>query len=66
MDRAPGARRLPRMAAVFNLNHPAHTVHWHFISLSVANVAVIVVMLVVFAVAILVPFPKHGVGGGAE
>ena len=54
------------MAAVFNLNHPAHTVHWHFISLSVANVVVIAVMLVVFVAAILAPFPKHGVGGGAS
>jgi len=54
------------MAAVFNLNHPAHTVHWHFITLSVSNVVVIVVMLVVFAVAILAPFPKHRGGGGHE
>jgi hypothetical protein len=47
-------------AAIFNLNHPAHTVHWHFFVMSVANVTVIVVMLVVFAVAILAPFPGHG------
>lgn len=54
------------MAAIINLNHPAHTVHWHFINLSLANVIVIIVMLVVFAVAILAPFPRHGVGGGAS
>jgi len=30
------------IAAIFNLNHPAHTVHWHFIDLSVSNVIVIV------------------------
>jgi hypothetical protein len=54
------------MAVIFNLNHPAHTVHWHFITLSVANVVVIAVMFVVFAVAILAPFPKHGVGGGSS
>jgi len=48
------------IAAIFNLNHPANTVHWHFFSMSVANVVVIVVMLVVFALAILVPFPGHG------
>ena len=47
-------------AAIFNLNHPANTVHWHFFSMSVANVVVIVLMLVVFAVAILAPFPGHG------
>jgi hypothetical protein len=45
------------LGAVFNLNHPAHTVDWHFIHLSVANVVVIGLMLIVFALAIVVPFP---------
>jgi hypothetical protein len=45
------------MGAVFNLNHPAHTVDWSFIHLSVANVVVIGLMLVVFFLAILLPFP---------
>ncbi len=45
------------MGAVFNLNHPAHTVDWHFIHLSVANIVVIGIMLVVFALAIALPFP---------
>jgi hypothetical protein len=53
------------MAAVFNLNHAPHIVHWHFISLSVPNIIVIGVMLIVFALAILLPFPKHGVDQGA-
>jgi hypothetical protein len=44
-------------AAVFNLNHPAHTVDWQFIHLSAANVVVIGLMLIVFALAILLPFP---------
>ncbi|MDQ6819240.1 MAG: hypothetical protein M3076_02685 [Actinomycetota bacterium] len=47
------------IAAIFNLNHPSNTVHWHFFSMSVSNVIVIVLMLVVFAVAILAPFPGH-------
>ncbi len=42
---------------VFNLNHPAHTVDWHFIHLSVANVVVIGLMLAVFGLAIVLPFP---------
>ena len=46
-------------AAIFNLNHPSTTVHWHFFTMSVSNVVVIVLMLVVFAVAILAPFPGH-------
>jgi hypothetical protein len=45
------------LAAVFNLNHPAHTVDWNFIHLSVANVVVIGLMLIVFVIAILLPFP---------
>jgi hypothetical protein len=44
-------------SAVFNLNHPAHTVDWEFIHLSVANVVVIGLMLIVFVLAILLPFP---------
>ncbi len=48
------------LGAVFNLNHPAHTVDWHFIHLSVANVVVIGVMFVVFALAIVLPFPGAG------
>jgi hypothetical protein len=45
------------MAAVFDLNSPAHVVHWHFIQLSVSNIVVIAVMLAVFALAIVLPFP---------
>ena len=52
------------MAAIFNLNHHASYIHWHFFQMSVSNILVILLTLVVFAVAILVPFPKHGPGGG--
>ena len=45
------------LGAVFNLNHPSHTVDWHFIHLSVANVIVIGLMFAVFFLAILLPFP---------
>ena len=45
------------ISAVFNLNHPAHTVDWHFIHMSIANVVVIGLMLVVFVLALLLPFP---------
>lgn len=54
------------MAAVFNLNHPAHYVHWHFFQMSVSNVVVILLMLVVFAAAILLPFPGHRSRGGSS
>jgi hypothetical protein len=52
------------MGAIFNLNHHAGSVHWHFLVLSVPNIVVFVVMLVVFAAAILAPFPGHGRAGG--
>jgi len=45
------------LAAVFDLNHRAHVVHWHFIQLSVPNLVVIAVMLAVFVLAIVLPFP---------
>ena len=54
------------MAAIFNLNHPAHSIHWHFITLSVANVIVLVLMLLVFGLAIALPFPKHRSGGEGD
>lgn len=44
-------------AAIVNLNHPAHYVHWHFFQMSVSNVVVLGVMLFVFALAIALPFP---------
>jgi hypothetical protein len=45
------------IGAVFDLNNPAHVVHWHFFEMSVANVIVICLMLAVFVLAILLPFP---------
>jgi hypothetical protein len=45
------------LGAVFDLNHSAHVIEWHFIKLSVANVIVIGLMLAVFALAIALPFP---------
>ncbi|HXD68139.1 MAG TPA: hypothetical protein VNV17_26170 [Solirubrobacteraceae bacterium] len=50
-------------AAILDLSHPANTVHWHFFLMSVSNVVVIVLMLLVFAVAIVAPFPGRGVKG---
>jgi len=52
------------LGAVFNLNHPAHVVHWHFIKLPLANVIVIALMLVAFALALVLPFPGAARRGG--
>jgi uncharacterized BrkB/YihY/UPF0761 family membrane protein len=47
------------MAAVFNLNHHASFVHWHFFQMSVSNILVIAAMFVVFFAAIFIRFPRH-------
>jgi hypothetical protein len=44
-------------AALFDLSHPAHFLHWHFFQMSVANVIVLLLMIAVFIAAILIPFP---------
>jgi hypothetical protein len=49
----------PLLPAVFDLNGPAHYVHWHFFQMSVANLVVIGLMIVVFILAIVIPFPKR-------
>jgi hypothetical protein len=54
------------MAAIFNLNHRAPYVHWHFFQMSVSNIVVIVLMIVVFVAAILLPFPSHRPSGGSS
>jgi len=40
-----------------NLNHPGRYVHWGVIQISVANLVIIAVMIAIFALAILLPFP---------
>ncbi len=47
------------LAAAFDLSHPAHYVHWHFIQISEPNLILIGLMIVVFALAVLVPFPHR-------
>ncbi len=51
------------MAAIFNLNHHASYAHWHFFQMSVSNIVVVVLMLVVFVAAILLPFPSRRATG---
>jgi hypothetical protein len=48
------------VAALINLGGTGHYVHWGFIQISVANLVVILLMIVVFVLAILLPFPRHG------
>ncbi|MCW2674760.1 MAG: hypothetical protein JWP14_3349 [Frankiales bacterium] len=46
------------LASPVNLNHPGHYLHWGVIQISLANLVVIGVMLLVFVLALLLPFPK--------
>ena len=41
-----------------NLNGPGHYVHWSVFTVSVANLALIAVMIVIFGAALLLPFPS--------
>jgi hypothetical protein len=43
---------------VGNMDHPGRYVHWGVIQISVANLIVIGLMLLVFVLALVLPFPK--------
>ena len=51
------------LGALINLNGSGRYVHWGFIQISVANLVVIILMVVVFLLAILLPFPRRKRGG---
>ena len=40
------------------LNSPGHYLHWGVVQISVANLVVIGLMVVLFVLALVVPFPK--------
>ena len=44
-------------SGVVNLNHPTSYLDWGFIKLSVPNVIVILAMVVLFVLALVLPFP---------
>jgi hypothetical protein len=46
------------VAAPVDLNGTGYYLHWWFVQLSVANLVVIVAMVVVFVLALLLPFPR--------
>jgi hypothetical protein len=48
------------LGALINLGGTGRYVHWGFIQISVANLIVIGLMIVVFVLAIFLPFPRHG------
>ena len=44
------------LGALVDLSHTGHYLHWGFIQLSVANAVVILLMVVVFVLALIIPF----------
>ncbi len=46
-------------AALINLDRNGHYIHWGFIQMSVANFVVIILMIAVFFLAIILPFPRR-------
>jgi hypothetical protein len=47
-------------AAPVDLSHPGYYLHWGFIQISLTNFLVVIAMIIVFALALLLPFPKGG------
>jgi len=47
------------LGALINLNGSGSYIHWGFIQISVANFVVIILMVIVFVLAILLPFPRR-------
>jgi hypothetical protein len=42
------------------MDAPAPYVHWGFILISLPNLVLIGVMLLIFVIALIAPFPSHG------
>ena len=53
------------LATLVNLNRSGTYIHWGFVQISLANLIVILTMIVVFVLAILLPFPRRKRDGGA-
>ena len=47
------------LGAAVDLSHPGHYLHWGPISISYANLVVVGIMLLLFALALFVPFPRE-------
>ena len=51
-------RTRQELAAPIDLDRTGKYLHWGVVQISVANLVVIVLMVLVFAAAVLLPFPK--------
>src|ERR1700729_1252447 len=53
-----GSVRQPFPSLAVDINQPGSFVHWSIFDISVANLVLIAVMVVIFGVALLLPFPR--------
>jgi cytochrome b/b6/petB-like protein len=53
-----GSDHQPFPALAINMNQPTSFVHWSIFDVTVANLVLIAVMVVIFGVALLLPFPQ--------
>src|ERR1017187_921735 len=45
------------IATIVNMNQPGRYLHWSIFTVSVANLVIIAVMVAIFGLALLIPFP---------
>ncbi len=45
------------VAGIIDLDKPGHYIHWGWFQISVANLLVIALMVIVFVLALFLPFP---------
>ncbi|HET9098329.1 MAG TPA: hypothetical protein VFN51_01810 [Candidatus Saccharimonadales bacterium] len=45
-------------ASLVNLNHPQHYLQWSIFTISIANLIIIATMVIIFGLALVLPFPK--------
>lgn len=45
------------LASPVDLDHPGRYLHWGVVQISVANLVVIAIMIVLFLLALVLPFP---------
>ncbi len=49
----------PILASAIDLNAPGKYLNWSIFQVSVSNLVLILVMIIIFGLALLIPFPKH-------
>jgi hypothetical protein len=63
LDDPPVTAPIRALAAVVNLDPPGRYLHWSIFKVSVANLVLIAVMVAIFGLALLLPFPgRHDLG----